>query len=54
VAELVARYHDLPLGTADASIVAAAERLGIDEIATLDHRQFSVVLPAGGTFSLLP
>ena len=27
IAELVARYRDLPLGTADASVVAAAERL---------------------------
>jgi hypothetical protein len=28
IAELVARYHDLPLGTVDASVVTFAERLG--------------------------
>lgn len=38
IAELVARYRDLPLGTVDASVVAAAERLGVKEIATLDRR----------------
>jgi uncharacterized protein len=55
IAELVARYHDLPLGTVDASVIAAAERLGITEIATLDRRHFSVVRP-GHTpaFELLP
>ena len=46
IAELVARYADLPLGTVDASIVAAAERLGIATLATLDHRDFRVVRPA--------
>jgi predicted nucleic acid-binding protein len=43
--ELVAQYHDLPLGSVDASVVAAAERVGIVEIATVDHRHFSVVRP---------
>lgn len=54
VAELVARYRDLPLGTADASVVAAAERLGVTEVATLDRRHFSVVQPTSGAFDLLP
>lgn len=54
IAELVARYRDLPLGTTDASVLAAAERLGIREIATLDRRHFSVVQSAVGTFDLLP
>jgi uncharacterized protein len=45
IAELVVRYHDLPLGTVDASVIAAAERLGITDIATLDHRHFGVVRP---------
>lgn len=31
------RCDDLPLGTTDASVIALPERLGIDEIATLDH-----------------
>ena len=46
IAELVARYGDLPLGTVDGSVVAAAERLGITRVATFDHRHFSVVRPA--------
>ena len=45
IAELVWRYRDLPLGTVDASVVATAERLGIAEVATLDHRHLSVVRP---------
>jgi predicted nucleic acid-binding protein len=45
IAELVGRYRDLPLGTVDASVVAAAERLGITEVATVDRRQFGVVRP---------
>lgn len=55
VAELVSRYRDLPLGTVDASVVATAERLDITEIATLDHRHFSVVRPRHTDFfTLLP
>jgi len=46
IAELVARYRDLPLGTVDGSVIAAAERLGITRVATFDHRHFSVVRPA--------
>jgi len=53
--ELVARYHDLPLGSVDASVVAAAERLGISTIATVDRRHFSVVRPAHvSAFELVP
>lgn len=55
LAELVARYHDLPLGTADASVIAAAERLNITQVATIDRRHFSVVRPQHVTaFELLP
>jgi predicted nucleic acid-binding protein len=36
VAELVARYRDLPLGTVDATVIVAAERLGVTQVATLD------------------
>ena len=45
IAELVWRYRDLPLGTVDASVVVAAERLGVAELATLDRRHFSIVRP---------
>ena len=55
ILELVARYRDLPLGTVDASVVAAAERLGIRTIATLDRRHFSVVRPNHvDAFELVP
>ena len=54
IAELVAQYRDLPLGTADASVIAAAERLGISEIATLDRRHFTIVRSKLGDLSLLP
>jgi hypothetical protein len=54
IAELVARYDDLPLGTVDASVVAAAERLGVTEVATLDRRHFGVVRPANGPLHLVP
>ena len=54
-AELVARYHDLPLGAVDASVVAAAERLGIVQIATTDRRHFTIVRPSHAQgFELLP
>ena len=55
IAELVAEYRDLPLGTVDGSVIAAAERLGITEIATLDRRHFTVVRPSHAeAFALLP
>lgn len=55
IAELVASYRDLPLGTVDASVVASAERLGINQIATLDRRHFGVVRPShAAAFTLLP
>ena len=55
IAELVATYRDLRLGTADASIVAASERLGVTEVATIDRRHFEVVRPRHvDAFTLLP
>ena len=55
IAELIETYRDLPLGTVDAAVVAAAERLEVTQIATLDHRHFSVVRPRHvEAFELLP
>ena len=55
VADLVERYADLRLGGTDASLVAIAERLRIDRIATFDRRHFTVVRPAHvAAFTLLP
>lgn len=54
-AGLVEKYADLPLGTADACVVAIAERLDVTRIATLDARHFSVVKPRHiSAFTLLP
>lgn len=46
IADLVDTYSDLPLGGTDASLIALAERLQQDTIATLGRRHFSVVRPA--------
>jgi predicted nucleic acid-binding protein len=55
IAELTEQYLDLSLGIVDASVVALAERHGLDTIATLDHRHFATIKPrhvAG--FTLVP
>jgi uncharacterized protein len=53
--ELQRQYHDLRLGVVDASVMALAERLAETEIATLDHRHFTVVRPRHtAAFRLLP
>ena len=55
IAELVEQYSDFPLGGTDASVVAAAERLGTDTLITLDHRHFRAVRPSHcRQFRLLP
>lgn len=54
IAELVARYRDLPLGTVDASVVSVAERLAVTTVATLDRRHFGVVQSRLGPLTLLP
>ena len=50
------RYADMPLGLADASLVALAERHETVDVATLDERHFRAVRPlaAGAAFRLLP
>ena len=55
VAELLTTYADLRLGFCDASVIALAERLGVSDIATVDHRDFTVVRPRHlAHFTLLP
>ena len=44
--ELIQRYGDLPLGLADASVVAVAERLRLQRVLTLDQRHFRIVKPS--------
>jgi predicted nucleic acid-binding protein len=55
IADLIGQYADLPLGMVDAAVITLAEQLGVDEIATLDRRHFSVVRPSHvNAFNLLP
>jgi uncharacterized protein len=54
-ADLVEQYADLPLGTADAFVVATAEKFRVVNIATLDRRHFGIVRPTHvPAFTLLP
>ncbi len=49
------QYGDLNLGLADSTIIAAAERLQIYRILTLDQRHFRAVSPKNFShFTLLP
>jgi uncharacterized protein len=49
---LIRRYHDLPLGLANAAVIACAERHG-GKVVTLDLRHFGVVAREG-TITILP
>lgn len=52
---VVARYRDLGIGLADASVVVLADRLGTDRVFTLDERHFRTLRTrGGGAFTLLP
>lgn len=52
---LVVKYANFPLGAVDAAVIAVAERLGVQEIATIDHCHFGAVRNVqGGHFTLLP
>ena len=46
IRELGARYRDLPLGFADAAVIACAERRG-GRVVTYDQRHFPVVAKEG-------
>lgn len=53
--EVVARYRDLHLGLADASLVVMAQQYATRRILTFDERAFRAVTPLqGGTFTILP
>jgi predicted nucleic acid-binding protein len=53
--QLIARYRNLDLGLADAAVVATAERLGTDQILTVDERDFrAVVSREKRPFTLFP
>ena len=52
VRDLMVRYADLPLGYADATVIACAERNG-HRVLTFDYRHFGTVAREG-TFSIEP
>jgi predicted nucleic acid-binding protein len=53
--ELLAQYRDLAIGLADATIVAAAERLQVPRLLSQDQRHFRAIQPRGfDHFTLLP
>jgi predicted nucleic acid-binding protein len=53
--DIAARYRDLELGLADASLVVLAARWRTRRILTLDERAFRAVTPLqGGFFTVLP
>lgn len=55
VKELLVKYWDLDLGLADASVIVAAERMGIKRILTVDARDFRAVRTRRGeAFELVP
>jgi predicted nucleic acid-binding protein len=55
VRELLVKYRDLDLGLADASVIAAAERMGVKRILTVDARDFQAVRTRRGEmFELVP
>lgn len=52
---VLARYRDLGIGLADASIHVLAARYGVYEVLTLDHRHFNAMHgPGGKRFRLHP
>jgi hypothetical protein len=48
------QYIGFPLGITDASVIALAEPLHADEVATPDHRHLRAVTPAHVTALKLP
>ena len=55
VRELCDRYQDADIGFVDASVVAVAERLGEEKIASIDRRHLGIIRPRHvRAFRLLP
>ena len=53
--ELMNTYADAEIGYVDASIVALAERYGLNRVLTFDRRHFAMFRPEGlGYLELLP
>ena len=55
ISDLTEKYADNDLGGVDSSLIAVAERLRLDTIATLDQRHFRAVRPKHvKAFKLVP
>ena len=52
--ELMEKYQDVTMDMADASIVAAADRLGLKQVFTLDSDFRVYRLSNGSAFELIP
>lgn len=53
--EIIRRHGALEVGLADASIVVLAERHGVGDLLSLDHRHFrTLTWSAGRSFRLRP
>ena len=53
--EILEQYRDAEFGMVDASVMAMAERLKIEVLLTIDHRDFSIFRPRHcGAFRLVP
>ncbi len=53
--DVIARYRDLGVGLADASLVVLAQRYRTHTVLTLDHKHFDVMRPlGGGLFTIVP
>jgi uncharacterized protein len=49
------RYSDLPMDLADATLVRVAERDGLRQVFTLDHRDFKIYKPGRReSFTIVP
>ena len=54
VRDLMVAYRDIPCDLADASLVAAAETLGVHQIFTLDRHFYAYRKADGQTFAVSP
>lgn len=53
--EILEQYHDAEFGMVDATVMAMAERMRIQTVLTLDHRDFSIFRPKHcRSFQLVP
>ena len=51
---LMEQYHDAPMDLADASLVVAAETLGLRRVFTLDRHFYAYRLADGGALEVVP